>query len=156
MRRITAKIALAVLLVCCTSCLSAYKAISVTGVTLDSATPHGMKSLDANVLVGVNNPAGGVKLTKMTGAVKLDGQKILDIYAGDVKLDRKSERKYLVPLTGRLDDTASLIQLFPLLKNSNFSRYTVDFSARATLPIGLGKTLAVKDVPLDQLTAEKK
>lgn len=140
----------------CSSCLSAYKAISVTGVEVSKAVPHGLKALDADVLVGVKNPAGGVRLSEMTGCVKLDGSPIADISAGDVRLDKKSERNYLVPVTGKLGDTASLLQLFPLLKDSNFSRYTVDFSVRATLPIGLGKTLVFKDVPLDQLAGKNK
>ena len=151
MNKRTAYILLPLLLLLC-SCTARYKEIEPTSFEVVSITPVGLTSLEAVVDVGVHNPAGRLTLSGIGCTVKYKGEDCVGITADPVTLERRCDSVYRVPLKGSLVQGFNPFQLLEILGNQeNIEFLTVDVSARAELPGGIGKEIEYSDVPLKRL-----
>lgn len=145
---------LLILSVCITlfaGCGSSVNDIEVTTFNIISITPRGATELYATVELGIRNPMMAFTLQDMEGTIKMDGQPCIRLTADQLIVDGKSDKVYVIPVKGKLMDGFNPWQLLDVLKDYDFSKLTVDVSARVSLKSGVGKDVAIKDVSLEKL-----
>lgn len=142
----------AFLLVAAPSCRNKFKEVSVSSFDVTSVVPTGLRSFDAVVALGVNNPAPEFTLRNIRGTVRRDTAAVFFLTVEDVPVKGRCDKVYQVPVHGTLADGVTLLQMAVLLRNFNPEEYTVDVAARASLAAGVGKNLEYKAIPLTKLT----
>lgn len=133
------------------SCSGGIKDIKVTSFNLISVTPRGVSDLYAMVELGVRNPVVAFTVTEADGVIKLDGQPCIRLSADQLLVDGNSDKVYVLPVKGKLDSEFNPWQLLALLKEQDFSRLTVDATAKVSLRSGIGKDIVITDMPLSKL-----
>lgn len=144
--RIVVLIAAAGLLL--TGCISKYKKIKVSSFELESVVPTGMRSCNAVVAVGINNPAPSFVVKDIEAVVKRGGEVFGIITGESVTVDGKCDRVYRIPLQGQLAEGVGVVQLLAVYKGFNPEDFTLDLHARANIAGDVGKTIEYTDVPL--------
>ena len=132
-------------------CSASINDIAVTNFNIISVTPRGTNELYATIELGIRNPVIAFTLQDMEGTLKMDGQPCIRITADQLRVDGQSDRVYVIPVKGKLIDGFNPWQLLSVLKDNDFSKFTVDVSARVSLKSGIGKDIAIKDVSLEKL-----
>ena len=132
-------------------CSASINDIAVTNFNIISVTPRGTNELYATIELGIRNPVIAFTLQDMEGTLKVDGQPCIRITADQLMVDGQSDRVYVIPVKGKLIDGFNPWQLLSVLKDNDFSKFTVDVSARVSLKSGIGKDIAIKDVSLEKL-----
>ena len=149
MKRFLPALLLTTALLC--SCVSSYKNIRVTDCKLHSVTPTGVRSLDAIVILTVDNPASDLIIRDAQGMIKRNGENFLRINASDIFVEGKCTKDYKVPLGGEMLGEGGMLSLFSSMRGSEPSQYTVDIVALISLKSGLRHTFEYKDVPMEDL-----
>ncbi|MBQ7269872.1 MAG: hypothetical protein IJS62_08500 [Bacteroidales bacterium] len=149
MKRFLPALLLAAALLC--GCASSYKNIKVTDCKLHSVTPTGLRSLDAILVLTVDNPASDLIIRDAQGMVKRNGENFLRINASDIFVEGKCTKDYKVPLGGELLGEGGVLSLFSSMTGSAQSDYTVDIVALISLKSGLKHNFEFKDVPMEDL-----
>lgn len=133
------------------SCAERYKDIKVTGVKLERVMPSSLKSVDALVMVDVDNPLRTkVKLKKMMGYVYQNGKQIATINSDDeVELDRGiSSNRIKVRVT--VDNALFFFEQFQNGVRPNYKEFTVDLSAMAGSGLFMFP-VEKKNIPVEEL-----
>ncbi len=149
MKRFLPALLLTMSLLC--SCVSSYKNIRVTDCKLHSVSPTGLRSLDAILVLTVDNPATDLIIRDAQGMIKRNGEDFLKISASDIFVEGKCTKDYKVPLSGNLLGEGGVLSLFSSMTGSEQSQYTVDILALISLKSGLRRTFEYKDVPMEDL-----
>ena len=133
------------------SCAERYKDIKVTGVKLERVMPSSLKSVDALVLVDVDNPLRTkVKVKKMMGYVYQKGTQIATINSDDeVELDRGiSSNRIKVRVT--VDNALFFFEQYKNGVRPNYKEFTVDLSAMAGSGLFMFP-VEKKNIPVEEL-----
>lgn len=134
------------------SCAGNFKDIRVTSCNLKSIRPSGFSAVEAELEIGIDNPAPEIHLTDIAGLAKYKGEPCLELSAGDVVLKKRSEQTYTIVLNGALSKGFHLVQLLSLLGEDDGLAYiTADISCHAALASGIGKDIGYNDVPVKDL-----
>ncbi|MCQ2181603.1 MAG: hypothetical protein MJY50_06075 [Bacteroidales bacterium] len=133
------------------SCSGGVKDIRLTSFDIISVTPRGLNELYAMVELGIHNPMVAFTLEDARGVIKMEGQPCIVLSADQLLVDGNKDKVYVLPVKGRFDETFNPWQLLSLLKDKDFSRFTVDVSAKVSLRSGIGKDIVINDMPLDKL-----
>ena len=133
-----------------TGCHS-FKDIKVNSFELTKVVPVGLNALEAEVAVEIDNPTIGFTVENAEGILKMDGAPCMTITADCVKIDRKSVKRYTVPLQGKLADGFNPFQLLNILGTKDLSVFSIDVKAHGKLKGGVGKDIEYKDIPLTSL-----
>ena len=133
------------------SCHSKFKEVRVTSFAVSSVVPTGLRSFDAVVALGVDNPAASFTLRNVRATVRRDTSAVFLLSVEDVPVRGHSEKSYQVPVHGTLAPGVTLLSLAVLARSFDPEEYAVDVSARATLAGNVGKNLEYKDIPLSKL-----
>ena len=132
--------------------LSKVKDIKVTSCGLESYSLKGLRSVDAVLAVGIDNPTFAFKILNVSGTVKYKGEDFATYTADSVSVDKKCMKVYDVPCTATLDDGISLKRLMLIAKKGSLEGFTTDVTATVRLKSGAGTTLRFKDVDLNKMT----
>lgn len=143
----------AVILSGCAS-LTKVKDIRVTSCGVESYSMKGLRSLDAVLAVGIDNPAMSFTITELNGILKYHGEDFAFFSADTVRVDGKSTKVYDLPCTATLKEGVGLLQAMQILGKGSLEGFTTDIEAKVKLRRGAGKTLIFKDMDLQKL-AEK-
>lgn len=133
------------------ACSGSVKDIEVTSFNIISATPRGINELYATIELGIKNPIMAFTVQNVEGTIKIDGNPCIVLTSDQLLVDGNTEKAYLVPVKGRLSNDFNPWQLLDLLNEKDFSKLTVDATAKVALRSGIGKNIVVKDMPLDKL-----
>ena len=131
-------------------CANKFKKVSITSAALESVFPDGLRSFNAVVSIGINNPAPTFDILHLHADVFRDSAAVLHADAENIAVDGRSERTYRIPVKGSFDPGLPLLQLAIMAKNFKPEEYTVSISARARVA-GIGKDLAYEGIPLASL-----
>ena len=134
------------------SCADRYKDIKVTGVKLESVVPTSLKSVDAVLLVDVDNPLRSkVRVRKMMGTVYQNSKQIATLSSDDeVELAPKGISTHRVKVRVTVDNAMFFFEQFKSGKRPNYKEFTVDMSAMAGS--GLFQfPVEKKNMPVDEL-----
>lgn len=128
------------------------KEIQVTSVGVKYVAPTSPRSVDAVLLLEIDNPAMGLTLSDVDGTVRKDGEVLGFFTAGELPLQGKSIQVYELPCTATLADSISIVRIMGLLAQMSLDGMTVDITLHVKLDNGMGRTLTFKDLALSQLT----
>ncbi len=132
--------------------LSKVKDIKVTSCGLESCSLKGLRSVDAVLAVGIDNPTFAFKVTDVSGVVKYNGEDFATYTADTIRVDRKCSRVYDLPCSATLCDGISLMKLMQIMKKGDLEGFTTDVTATVKLKSGAGTTLRLKDIDLNKIT----
>ena len=132
--------------------LSKVKDIKVTSCGLESYSLKGLRSVDAVLAVGIDNPTFAFKVMDVSGTVKYNGEDFATYTADTVSVEKKCSKVYDLPCSATLSDGVSLMQLMQIAKKGNLEGFTTDVTATVKLKSGAGKTFRFKNIDLNKLT----
>jgi hypothetical protein len=145
-----AMLALAVLVAA--SCgVSKVKDIKVTSVDFKYITPTSARSLDAVLLIGIDNPAPAMKISALEGTVKYGERAIANVVSEGLVLQKKCAEVYEVPCTASLVDGVSLLSLIPIFSGSP-DALSADVRLHVALKNGPGTDLVFNDLKILNFT----
>ncbi len=128
------------------------KDIKVTSCGLESYSLKGLRSIDAVLAVGIDNPTFAFKVMNVSGTVKYNGEDFATYTADTISVDKKCSRVYDLPCTATLNDGISLMKLMQIVRKGNLEGFTTDVTATVKLKSGAGTTLRFKDIDLNEMT----
>lgn len=143
----------ALMMMCCLflgSCSKTYKDIKVTSFDIVSITPKGLDAVDAVIDVGIDNPIMGFELFNAVASVKMKGVECIQLFSDQLVLEGHSEKVYRIPLHGKLSSSFNPLELLTIVKDMDFSQFTMDAKARVNLRGGIGKDIDIKDIKLEK------
>lgn len=143
----------AVLLASGCSGVSKVKDIKVTSVGVESYSLKGLRSLDAVLALGIDNPTFAFTVTDLSGILKYNGEDFAFYSADTINVDKKSVKVYDLPCTATLSEGVGLMQVAQMARKGSLEGFTTDIEAKVKLK-GASKTLRFKDLDLQKL-AEK-
>lgn len=132
-----------------------YKDIKITSFAVESITPSGLKSLDAVVEVGIDNPAPAFNIMNLEAEIYRDSVHLAHFSAENVAVEGRCDRLYKIPVSGEIDPAVTLLNLMLLARNFRSEEYSVSVKAKAMIA-GIGKELAFDDIPLERLLKNQK
>ena len=132
--------------------LSKVKDIKVTSCGLGSYSLKGLRSIDAVLAVGIDNPALAFNVTDVSGIVKYNGEDFATYTADSISVEKKCSKVYDLPCTATLSDGVSLMRLMQIAKKGNLEGFTTDVTATVKLKSGAGKTFRFKNIDLNKLS----
>jgi len=153
-RRIFLAVALALGLVLSAGC-SKVKDIKVTSCSLESFSPRGLRSVDAVLAIGIDNPSVAFRITSLEGVVKYNGEDFATYTADTVSVDRKSSKVYDVPCSAVLSESVTLMKALSIISNGDLEGFTTDVKAKVKLKGGAGTTLNYKDIDLNEVVSNQ-
>ncbi len=128
--------------------------IKVTSVALESYSLKGLRSADAVLAVGIDNPTFAFTVTRLDGVLKYKGEEVAVYTADTVSVDRQCVKVYDVPCTAILGEGVTLMQVMQIVRQGNLEGLTTDIEAKVKLKNGAGTKLKFKDLDLQKM-AEK-
>ena len=130
------------------------KNIKMTGCSLESVTPVGMKGIKAQLAVGIDNPSMKFTVSDIHGTVYYQDSELIHYTAEPITVDKHCSAVCPVTCSGTVADKVSVSKLLSLLINSNIEDYTVDINARLELK-RVSKSIKIKKKPLKDFMEDK-
>ena len=130
---------------------SKYKEIRPTSFKLESVSVQGLRAMDIEMAVGVNNPAGQLTISDFSGEVEHSGKVLGNVTVHPLVLHAKSVETYSITADMTLGDGASLLDLGKLLDKKTLEECTVDLQAVVKIGKKAPKPLKFEDIPVKKL-----
>ena len=142
-----------VLTLCLAGCnrIEQIKNIQMTSWALESVTPVGLRGLEAELAVGIENPAMQFTLEDIEGVLFYKGTEFVVYTADPITVKGKSAAVYPLTCAAHLGGEFSLLGALGLLRNYDLADFTTDIQARVRLKSGVSKKLTFKDIPIKEL-----
>lgn len=134
--------------------LSKIKDIEVTSFGLESYSLRGLRSVQAKVVLGVDNPSIGFTVTDLNGILKYNGENFASYTADSIRVEGKCSKVYDLNCTATLSDGVSLMQLMSIAGNRSLEGFTTDVEARLHLGKGAGKKIKLKNLDIQKMMEE--
>lgn len=131
--------------------VSKVKDIKITSVDFKYITPTSARSLDAVLLLGINNPAPAINISGLEGVVSYGDRQIVNVVSDGIVLQKKSEQVYEVPCKASLVDGVSLLSLIPVFSGSP-DALKADVRLHVALKNGPGTDLVFNDLKILNFT----
>ncbi|MBR6306331.1 MAG: LEA type 2 family protein [Bacteroidales bacterium] len=152
MKRLLHIVLLVVTVITATSCgVSKVKDIKITSVDFKYITPTSSRSLDAVLLLGIDNPAPAINVSSLEGTVSYGGREIATVTADGIMLQKKSSQVYELPCSASLVDGVSLLSLLPIFAGSP-NGLTANVRLHAAIKNGPGTDLVFNDLNILNFT----
>ena len=127
--------------------VSKLKQIRATGWTLESVSLHGLRSLNADLLLELDNPAMKVTLSNIHGVIYYDNEPFVHYDIDPLTLDAKCTKSYSCSCVLVLDTSKSILDVLSILPKMSSDHITTDISAKAKVK-GFSKSFSFKNVPI--------
>lgn len=124
---------LAAALLVCSCGLSKVKEIAITKVGIAYIVPTSARSVDAKLLLGINNPARSVAVQEVTGTIRYNEKPIAHFTTGPLELQGKTEETYELPCTVVLDEGASLLEVLLIAGKGSLEGLKADVDIQGAL-----------------------
>ena len=134
--------------------LTKVRDIRVTSCGVESYSMKGLRSVNAVLALGIDNPAMAFRITELNGILKYKGEDFAFYTADTVSVDAKCCKVYDLPCTATLKEGISLLHFMQIAGKGSLEGFTTDVEAKVKLRNGAGKTLRFKDLDLQKM-AEK-
>ena len=135
--------------------LQKVKDIKVTSVGVESYSLSGLRTVNAILAVGVDNPTFAFKVTGLNGILKYKGEDFAFYSADTIKIDKKCGKVYDLTCSATLSEGVSLMKAVQIFRNGSLEGFTTDVEAKVKLKSGAGTTLKYKDLDLQKLAEGK-
>ena len=153
LRKIGIALALVASLLAVSGCaVTKIREIRITSVGVKYIVPTSSRSLDAVLLLGIDNPSISFTAQDVTGVVKQYGRELGKFTAGQLPVQAKSVQVYELPCTVALSEKVSLLDLLAIAARRSMEGMTVDVKLRVSLKGGKGTTLTFNGLDLSQFS----
>ena len=143
---------LAAVLVFASCDVAKIKDLSVTSVGVKYLVPTSSRSMDAVLLLGLDNPSISFTVQDVSGVVKHYDREIAQFTAGELPVQAKSVQVYELPCTAVLSDKVSLLDLLAIAARRSMEGLTADVKLRVSLKGGKGTVLTFNDIDLSSFS----
>ena len=150
-KRLISAVIIAVLLTGCSG-LRKVQDISLTSWGVKYLVPTSARSVDAVLLLGIDNPTFAFTVSDVDGTLKRNGIPVVYFKAGEVEVKARTSTVYELPGSAMLADKTSILDLLSIAARSNYDGLTVDVALKVKLKSGLGTTLNYKDIDVTRFT----
>jgi len=137
------------------ACGDSIRNIRITSVQLESFKVTSSSTLEAVLLIGVNNPAKSVQVSDLCAALKYDGELIANATAQDVELEGASTLEYRLPCEATLADNISLIKAGMIMATMNPDKLKADLSLGIAPKGGKVRMLNFNDLDISGLLKQE-
>ena len=153
LRKIDVVLALVAALLAVSGCaVTKIREIRLTNVGVKYIVPTSSRSLDAVLLLGIDNPSISFTAQDVSGVVKQYGRELGKFTAGELPVQAKSVQVYELPCTVALSEKVSLLDLLAIAARRSMEGMTVDVKLRVSLRGGKGTTLTFNGLDLSQFS----
>ena len=153
LRKIGIALALMASLLAVSGCaVTKIREIRITSVGVKYIVPTSSRSLDAVLLLGIDNPSISFTAQDVSGVVKQYGRELGKFTAGQLPIQAKSVQVYELPCTVALSEKVSLLDLLAIAARRSMEGMTVDVKLRVSLGGGKGTTLTFNGLDLSQFS----
>ena len=128
------------------------KDLNVTSVGVKYLVPTSSRSMDAVLLLGLDNPSIAFTVTDVSGVVKHYDRELVRFTAGELPVQARSAQVYELPCTAVLSDKVSLLDLLAIAARRSMEGMTVDVKLRVSLKGGKGTVLTFNGLDLSQFS----
>lgn len=117
-----------------TACgMSKVKDIAITSVGVAYIVPTSARSVDAKLLLGIDNPARSFAVQEINGDIRYQEKVIAHFTTGSIELQGKSAETYELPCSVRLADGASLLEVLVIASKGSLEGLKADVNILAAL-----------------------
>ena len=128
------------------------KDLSVTSVGVKYLVPTSTRSMDAVLLLGLDNPSISFTVQDVSGVVKHYDREIARFTAGELPVQARSVQVYELPCTAVLAEKVSLLDLLAIAARRSMEGLTADVKLRVSLRGGKGTVLTFNGIDLSQFS----
>ena len=128
------------------------KDLTVTSVGVKYIVPTSSRSMDAVLLLGLDNPSISFTVQDVSGVVKHYDRELAHFTAGELPVQARSVQVYELPCTAVLSDKVSLLDLLAIAARRSMEGMTVDVKLRVSLKGGKGTVLTFNRLDLSQFS----
>ena len=128
------------------------KDLSVTSVGVKYLVPTSSRSMDAVLLLGLDNPSISFTVQDVSGVVKHYDREIARFTAGALPVQARSVQVYELPCTAVLAEKVSLLDLLAIAARRSMEGLTADVKLRVSLKGGKGTVLTFNGIDLSQFS----
>ena len=128
------------------------KDLTVTSVGVKYIVPTSSRSMDAVLLLGLDNPSISFTVQDVSGVVKHYDRELAHFTAGELPVQARSVQVYELPCTAVLSDKVSLLDLLAIAARRSMEGMTVDVKLRVSLKGGKGTVLTFNGLDLSQFS----
>ena len=126
--------------------------IRLTNVGVKYIVPTSSRTLDAVLLLGIDNPSISFTAQDVSGVVKQYGRELGKFTAGQLPVQAKSVQVYELPCTVALSEKVSLLDLLAIAAHRSMEGLTADVKLRVSLKGGKGTVLTFNGINLAQFS----
>jgi hypothetical protein len=153
LRKIGLVLALVAALFAVSGCaVTKIREIRMTSVGVKYVVPTSSRSLDAVLLLGIDNPSISFTAQDVSGVVMQYDRGLARFTAGQLPVQAKSVQVYELPCTVALSEKVSLLDLLAIAARRSMEGMTVDVQLRVSLKGGKGTVLSFKGLDLAQFS----
>jgi hypothetical protein len=153
LRKIGIALALLASLLAVSGCaVTKIREIRITSVGVKYIVPTSSRSLDAVLLLGIDNPSISFTAQDVSGVVKQYDRELGKFTAGQLPIQGKSMQVYELPCTVALSEKVSLLDLLAIGARRSMEGMTADVKLRVSLRGGKGTTLTFNGLDLSQFS----
>ena len=113
--------------------MSKVKDIAITSVGVSYIVPTSTRSVDAKLMLGINNPARQFAVRDVSGVIRYQGKDIAHFVSGGVELEGNAEKVYALPCTVTLADGVSILEVLVIASKGSLTGLTADVDIQAAL-----------------------
>ena len=152
-RRIGIVCALVAAVVAFSGCsVAKIKDLKVTSVGVKYLVPTSSRSMDAVLLLGLDNPSITFTVDDVRGVVKYYDREMVHFTAGELPVQGRSVQVYELPCTAVLADKVSLLDLLAIAAKRSLDGMTADVKLHVKLRSGAGTTLSFNHLDLSSFS----
>ncbi len=133
--------------------VSRIKDISLVSTGVKYVVPTSSRSMDAMLLLEVDNPSIDFNVSDVTGTLRHGDRALAHFVSGQTAIQGKSHQVYELPCTITLADGVSLLDVLVYASRRNkLEGLKMDVDLRAALKNGLSKVLEFHEIDLSQFS----
>ncbi len=125
--------------------------IKVTGCSLVSFSPVGLRGGNAELAVAIENPAMQFTLEDIVGTVYRSGNVFGTFSADPITVRARTAAVYPLKCSAALSQEVSLGEVLKLTRSYDPAEFTVDVEALIRLKSGVGKRFKLKDLNVKEM-----
>lgn len=125
--------------------------ISVNSAKVEKVSANGLRGLNADLAVEIDNPAIQIKLSDMEAVVRYYGKVLGTVTVDPFTMQGRTVDTYHLKAKISLDKDVSLYDMLELLDKKNLEKCVVDVTATGRIKGGISKTITKQDIPLKKL-----
>lgn len=125
-----------------------YRQIRPVSAGIESVMPSGLRSVVLMVAVEIDNPAGQLTLSDVSGVISRSGKVFGRVAVDPFIIKARELGKYHLRTVVTLDEGVSLLEMMTLLKGNVIEECVVDLYAKVSLKNGLSRKMAYEGLPL--------